>query len=650
MKRNVSRLRKACVKAETFSATDLGEYHSAKQSLDNALAYQLEVTARRILSTHGVLADPRCNVRLDLASGPTLLLRDMPVDAGFSNGGGGIRKIKAAGGGHSAAAAVVPVGRQLPLPLPSEGDEGLVGEAQHHHPHGATCGAAACGVNGGDDVVVRGSHGSGGGGSSTTVVEDNSSGGGAVAVVVGAYDSSGCRQQAAATTSAAATGAAGAPVVVEVLSGADVMTTTMASSSSWGAGQGQPRDGLEMQQQLSQRQVQELAGVRRNAERDFLACVTRQEEEHRRACDGDQAALEARDAEETYRQEYIARLDARGVREEERLAVENRRLLAEEERRRRDEEERKRRSDADRLKELWASDGEFFRLLSFAAASLAAAALAFRKGFSLAPGAILDAAWGLVVAECGAAAAQGGADDGTTPAAGGGASFAALSATEAGSCSSALAGHDDGGVCGAGGGAGGGGGGWAEVAATGSGAGGGGAADGSESALWWVWSTAGSSALAVIRAGYSSTGWLLGQTLGLVAPTGVQCEIGAVLSLCGWLFTLVLAMKLAGVLLGRNGGSGPVGAVVHWLLLGAWVWGRFHDSVQHASRELLLLVAPAPVLVLAYGAALRYVERHRRPDGCWWVRGWDVRAVWSRALPFVASVVLACGLGAQAAS
>lgn len=391
--------------------------------------------------------------------------------------------------------------------------------------------------------------------------------------------------------------------------------------------------------QLSQQQVQQLFEVRRNAERDFLSCVTRQEEEHRRACDSDQTAFEARDDEETYRQEYIARLDARDVRERERIAIESRRQLAEEGRRRRDEEERKRRSDADRLKELWASDGEFFRLLSFAAASLASAAVAFTKGFTLAPGAMLDAAWSSVVAEC-AAEPGGVAGDGT-----GDEPFVVSTAAEW-APRGALAGCEDG-VCGAGGA--GGDAGWDEVAATGSG---GGTGEESESALWWAWSTAGSSAWAVIRAGYSSTGWLLGKTLGLVAPTGLQCEIAAVLSLGGWLLTLMLAMKLAGVLFGRGGAGGrgtiTVSAAVHWMLLAAWVWGRFHDSVRHASRELLLLVAPAPALVLAYGAALRYVERHRRPDGCWWLRGWDVRVVWSRALPVVASGVLACVLGAQA--
>ena len=95
--------------------------------------------------------------------------------------------------------------------------------------------------------------------------------------------------------------------------------------------------------QLPVQWVRELMGVRRSAEEDFLGCVTKQEDEHRRACDTDQAALEARDTQKTYRQEYIARLDTHSVQEKERLAMERGRLLAEERRREREEEKRRRR-------------------------------------------------------------------------------------------------------------------------------------------------------------------------------------------------------------------------------------------------------------------------------------------------------------------
>lgn len=382
-----------------------------------------------------------------------------------------------------------------------------------------------------------------------------------------------------------------------------------------------------MELSLQRTREQAMMAVRRSAERDFLECVTKQEEEHRRACDRDQAALEAQDAENTYRQEYIARLDTRGAREEERLAMERDRLLAKRRRREQDEEERQRRLDADRLRGLWSSDGDFLRLLSAVDLALAGAGAAFRKGFSLAPGAVLNAAWGLVVAECaeggrGQVVAAAGASGAapplcTSPAAAVGfvsSSSAAVSGVEGG-----LEGYD---------GVGGGGGGGVE----------------SEGALWWAWSAAGSTAGAVIRAGYASAGWLLGQTLGLVTPD-VQCEIRVVVSLGAWLLSLVLVMKLVGGLLGGQVGGGGVAA--QWVLLAAWVWGRFHDWVLHVSQELVLFFAPAPALVLAYGVALRYFERHRRPDGFWWVHGWDVRFLWSRALPAIGSGVLACILGAQ---
>lgn len=555
------------MKAETFSATDLKEYQSAKRSLKKACATELEVKARRILSAHGVLAHQSYNVCLDLASGPTLLLRDFPDDAELVGGGcagGDSGGLFIGAGASSCAAAELGVGRQLALQ--SEGEDG-----EPCRPGDAT----ARGVSGGD-------------------------------VMSGAHD-------------------CGSPLA----QGGD------SSIATWGQ---PPRRGgtEEGEVKRSRRRVQELMLVRRSAKRDFLACVTKQEEEHRRACDKDHAALEARDAEEAHRQEYIARLDMRCVHEEKRLAVERDRLLAEERRRKREEEERKRRADADRLKRLWSSDGNFLRLLSAADVALTAATVAFKKGFSLAPGAVLNAAWGLVVAEC----AEGGGDGfGTEAGALGTApplctSSAAIHASSSASVcgmGEALAGYDR--ACGCADGV------WSEGAAAGSG----GAGGGSESTLWWAWSTAGSTAGAVIRAGYASAGWLLGQTLGLVTPD-VQCEIRVVLSLGAWLLSLVLVMKIIGGLLGRGDGGG---IAAQWVLLAAWVWGRFHDWVLHASHELVLFFAPAPALVLAYGSALRYFEQHRKPDGFWWVNGWDVRFLWSRALPALVSGALSCFLGAQ---
>ena len=594
---NTSRLRKACVKAETFSATDLDEYQSAKQSLENARAAELEIKARRILSAKGILADPRCNVRLDLTSGPTLLLRDDPAGAGLvgsggGGGGGGGSSGLFIGAGATNSPAIRPgMSRRLALLSEEEG-----GEPCHSGD------ADACGVSDGD---------------LTTGVKNCRSAPAQDGDAVG-----GCDIPGPPATIASAAG-------VTVLGNSDL--------APWGQPPVRGGAGGGEMMQLSQQRVRELMEVRRSAEEDFLECVTKQEDEHRRAYDRDQAALEARDAEETYRQEYIARLDTRSVHEEKRLTMERGRLLAEERRREREEEERTRKADADRLKRLWSSDDDFLWLLSAADVALAAATAAFRKGFSLAPGAVLNAAWELVIAEC----VEGGGDGAGTAAGASGdvsplcTSSVAVGASSASSASvsgagEGLTGYD--GVCGGAGGA------WSEAAVAGGGPGG-----GSESTLLWAWSAAGSTAGAVLRAGYASAGWLLGQTLGLVAPD-VQCEIRVVLSLGAWLVSLVLVMKLVGGLLGRGSGGG---GAAQWVLLAAWVWGRFHDWVLHVSRELVLFFAPSPLLVLAYGRALRYFERHRRPDGFWWVNGWDVRFLWSRALPAAVSAVLACALGAQ---
>lgn len=600
-----------CTKAETFSSTGLDEYRSAKRCLDRTLATELEIKARRILSAHGVPADPRCNVRLDLASGPRLLLRGVPQDAGRIGNSGGVSSGGTfLGAGPNSSPSFGVSRRRLELDLVGE-------RAGESHSTGAfgPGGGCASGIGG----VCNGCDGGAG-----------AAGGGCA--------SPECQATTAATSSAAV------PPVAEV-SGVGgsrgEMTARGQPAAAAEAGQGDTR--------LSQRQVQELVDVQRNAERDFLASVTKLEEEHSLACDRHRDALKKSDAKETYQQEYMLKVDARVAQEDKRLALEKQRLLEESRRRKKEEAERRRRKDAARLRALWASDGDFFRVLSVVDLALASAVAAFRQGFSLAPAAILDAAWRLAVAECtegGDGVVHGGGDggggvDGTgvvSPL--GTSSGGAPSSFPAGAAVAAVAtqGAAIGAACGS--------------AAEDEGCGG--IVD-TESALRWAWSAAGSTAGAVIRTGYSSAGWLLGQTLHFVTPE-VQCEVRAVVSLVGWLLSLILAMKIVGGLLGPGGwgpggggGGGPVCGAAQWVIVAAWVWGRFRDWVVLASRELCLFVAPAAVLVLAYGAALRYVERHRRPDGRWWVRGWDVRAVWSRALPAVASGALACLLGAQAA-
>ncbi|CAM9187660.1 unnamed protein product [Ectocarpus sp. 13 AM-2016] len=571
---NPSRLRNACVKAETFSCEDLDEYRPAKRSLENAHAARLEVKARRILSIYGIPADPRCNVRLDSAGGPALLLRDVPRLA--DDGGAGLL--------IGADAASPSVGRRLVL-------DSVKQEAGEKHP---------CGAPENDDASDR----------RTDVPEESCGreGNG----VVGAEFSCSPRWQPPA----------GAPAVG--LSGSSDVATWARSSAGGG------------ETQLSRRQREMVVAARRSAETDFMACVTKLEEEHRRACEREASSLKARDAEESYRQAYIARLDERGVREDARLAMEKKRLQDEQARRRREEEDRQRRRDDQRREELRARDSGFWLALSGFEVCLAAAAAAYKKGISLAPGAIRDAAWRLLVAEC----ADGGGGGGgvvtgavphlcETPL---GAAAPAATSLEGGTASAL----DNDGECGAGGGWGG-----AAMAAAG------GPSDGSESALRWALSYAGSIAGAVVRAGYSSGGWLLGQTLGLVT-SDVRCEVRAVFSLVAWLLSLALAQKIAGGLLLGPGGGGPATGVLRWLLLAVWVWARFQGWVVSAARGMLLLLAPVPALLLAYGLVMGYVERHRKPDGCWWVRGWDVRPVWFRVLPTVVASGLAWFLGGRA--
>ncbi|CAM9389326.1 unnamed protein product [Ectocarpus sp. 6 AP-2014] len=343
---NPSRLRNACVKAETFSCENLDEYRPAKRSLENAHAARLEVKARRILSIYGIPADPRCNVRLDSAGGPALLLRDVPrlVD----DGGAGLF--------IGADTASPSVGRRLVL-------DSVKREAGEKHPSGPP--------DNGDASDRR-----------MDVSEENCGREGN-GVVRGEFSCSPRRQPPA-----------DAPAV-GVDGNSDVATWARAS-----AGGGET--------QLSRRQQELVVAARRSAETDFMACVTKLEEEHRRACEREASSLKTRDAEESYRQAYIARLDERSVREDARLAMEKKRLQDEEARRRREEEDRQRRRDDQRREGLQARDGGFWLALSGFEVCLAAAAAAYKKGISLAPGAILDAAWRLLVAECGGGGGGGG--------------------------------------------------------------------------------------------------------------------------------------------------------------------------------------------------------------------------------------------------
>lgn len=588
---HVSCLREACVKAETFSAKAFPEYRSAKRTLEQMRLRELEVQARRIKAAHGVVADPGCNV-LHSSHGPTLLLKDLPD---FGSGSGDPR-LAIRGGAD--------VSRRLALESADE----------HESAPGAGDGPG----------------------------ENNS-------VFFGGCESDGTSSAGINTTANGQRSNAGA-------SGHLAMWSPMSA------------DGSQTQQHMADMQhMQTLMTVRRSAEGQFLAYVTQREDEHRRACHGDRQALERREDKDVYRQDYINRLDTHTKQEEQKLRIQEKWLRVDEEGRRHERDENERIRDEKRLARLWCADSRFFSCLALVDASIASATIAWMKGFSLAPEKVLQAVWGFVIADC--IGENGNADGfsegnagqfssaspslppsrgalsshrGTRSSIASGVSNAA--STVASMCdvsfggkSGALSPYGDdlsGGVVGENGMQ------CAGMAPV--------SDDGSEGttgkALWWAWSTAGSAAGTVLRASYSSAGWVLGQTLGFVTPD-VQCEMRAVLSLLVWLVSLVLVLKVVGW--AGADGAGPTSATIRLTVLSAWVWGRFNEWLLSASRELLLFVVPVPALVLLYGAALPYIERHCKPGGFWWVKGWDVRPIISRILPTGMSTLLAWFLGTQ---
>lgn len=570
-----------------FSATAWPEYECAKELLKNSHMQELELQARRIKTVHGLVADVNCNVRVDSSCGPALLLMDLPEqDSGYTS------RLAVTGGGDAAG-----VGRRLALDPAAEGAQSS------------------------DTAGILGRGGGGGGG-----VDFHDDG----------YSCPGEPVVDGILSSRAGTAGGDLGVGAFGDSGDDV--------GSWSAVGLQVREGPLHHWQARQMTP---AMVRRSAEADFLKYLTDREEELRRACDADRREQERREDQEVYRQEYMARLDARNEQEEERLKIEQQRLQVDEESHRWEQEKHELDRDKTRLDGLWAEDGDFFWLLAAFDVLVASGTIVARKGFTLDPWAIWKAAYASLITDC---LISGGGDGGapgeiyssssipssSTAAsvilqmsASGAATAAAAECPPPASFLGATSGGlptDVGGldvlqVCG-------------PVAA----------GDESGGALWWVWSTAGSAAGTLGRACYASTSWLLGQTLGAVIPS-IQCEALAVSLFALWIVSLVLALKVIGLLV-----DGPVGPSARLAVLGVWVWGWFHAWLLEAGRELLLFVAPVPLLVLVYGATLRFFEKHRRPGGFWWVRGWDVRPIVSRALPTLVFCIAAWLLGVIAPS
>lgn len=547
-----------CVKAETFSATALPGYQSAKQALNNARSIELETQARRIIAVHRIHVDPQCNVRLDPTTGPVLLLKSVPEEA---------RAIRGELGSSSSPSSV---SRRLLLGV--EGDKG-----------------EGCGTNG--------------------IVDDDSE-----CQVDGEYNS------------------------------LDAQVLACTNIETWGSSTAAKRDGARsagLMQQVQMQQIQSLVENQRHAESEFLAFVTQNEKETTQKSNAYRNHLIDRENQEAHQQEHINRLDISNDQNCDSLEIQKRGQSFIEENCQKEREKSQQETNDKRLAGLWSDDREFFSLLAKINAVISVGANAWKKGFSLAPKAILHTAWSLVVEECYSRGGDGLGDDWAsrgpsslssqtekTFAISGLASTTdacALSASSSSAASDACrAGYNG--------------------AAEGTtslhryGADGSGGGEESVSALWWAWSTAGSAVGSLTQMGYSSAGWLIGRTLDLVSP-GVQCEGRAVTLLVLWLLSLILSLKLASAL--GNSGRSYTDFLVRLSIAAIWIWGRYGDWLIEVWHELLLIVAPIPVLVLAYGPAMRFWERHRKPDGIWLVQGWDLRVLASRAVPTVVSCFLA---------
>lgn len=381
--------------------------------------------------------------------------------------------------------------------------------------------------------------------------------------------------------------------------------TSLAGESGAGA--------LQQQQQQLQRH---LRAEQISAKAEFLAYLTDREKEFRCAYEADYRDAKDREQTDVYQKEFMKRLDEHKGLEKERIKIEEERLRGEKEKRQREEEDSNRKRDEEQLRGLWSADDNFLRMLYLVDVVVAVVTSLRRKGFSLVPRAVFYAAWSAVTAECGAEDdAHGGGSAGsfypknvvpdTCPTVDGIVMDAMVCAEEPDSTQVFEYGY-------------------------------------AGSTLWWVWSAAGSTAETFVRGSYSSVGWVLSQTLGWLIPS-LGCEAYEVLSLGAWFLSLVVVLKVAGW--AGADSHGPAAAAIRLTIVVLWVWGRFHDWVLARSRELLVSVVPPLLLLVVYGVSLKYVERHLKPGGCWWVKGWDVRPLVSRVLPAVVSLVVVLILG-----
>lgn len=548
----VSSLMHACVKAETFSATDLPEYETAKLALEDARTNELRAEAQRTLAAHMVTAEPRLVKRLVAGLG---------------------------------------LGNMLTLQPRDLQDDYL---------------ESKCGVVSSDDVVSS----AGGGEWSTSVVEDG-------VEHVSSSQSEGRNNDGGSSGGEACAESAfsrGSPFVA-VGGGADTPSSTIVTYRP-----------TTVTNRVAAETVREQKLSLRSAVIEINACKTRLDERYKKECSKIRMDLEGKEREEAANSVRFAQQEAANSIRERDLGMTIRAAEAAEKERERVRSEAERKKVDDRRRSLRSADNDFFRLLGLTSAILTSAAVAAQKGVSLSSSAPLDIVWRLVTAECREGGWDGGAlaCDPTSATCG----LACPLASSAGSGSTL--GYGDSCAVGSG------------DAVAGSDGGYLGGVASADTFLWWVVSAAGSATAAVTKAGGSVVGWLLGEALGLIP--GEQCEVFAVISLVLWLCSLFVVMKVTGLVAGEV--QGPVGAAIRSIVFALWVWGRFHEWLLTTSQEVLLLVAPAPALVLAYAGALRWFEQ--KPESCWRVGGCDMRPVVSRVMPAAVACAVALLLGAQA--
>ena len=552
-------LARACVKAETFSATGLREYKSAKSALDEAYTSQLRAEAREKLSAHIVTADPRLLPRLT---------------------------------GHLISASASTL-----LPRELRGDIQGSGLLLTHN--------VVTTVGGGTGAVSSGNVGSsvGGGERSSSTAEDT--------VEHPSSDNGGGRYSDGHRRGEIRTENAVARQLPFVVTGAGVET----SSGATGAYEPTP-PGNTLAEGAVREHMMLLRGGYQSAAVAFNEYKTRLNETREKECSKDRRFFLETERKEATFNVRVAQQEAANSIAARDLKLKRQREEADEREKKRIADEADRKKADDRRRSRRSADNHFFRGLGLTSTIYTAAAIAQNKGMSLSSSTLLGAVWRLVVAEC----RGGDASDGTLvcdPSSSLACDVACPPTSSAGS------GSPYGDLCAIGSGD--------AVAASSDGSFGGSA---SADTFWWVVSAAGSAAGAITSAGGSVVGWFLGDVLGLGISVE-QCEVYAVLSLVGWLVSLFVVMKVTGFVAGEV--QGPVGAAIRLIVFASWVWGRFHEWLLTTSREVLLMVAPAPLLVLAYAGALRWFDRY--PEEWWLAGGWDLRPIASKFVP----AVVACG-------